>query len=108
MIRKQKNWDDYFGKSIVVFLNGEGLRDLDRRGTRVVDSSFLLAFNAHDEDIEVALPGDDYGLAWAVVVDTVAATVTTKPGEDVLPAGGAFTLAARSMVVLQRVGQDPE
>ncbi len=41
----EQNWGDHFGKCVVVFLNGEGIPDLDARGMRVVDDSFLMAFN---------------------------------------------------------------
>ena len=100
---KEQNWDDGFGKAIVAFLNGEGINDLDPRGIKVVDDSFLMAFNAHYEDIELTLPNADYGEGWAVVVDTEAGTVAEDPGEPV-PAGGTLNLPARSLVVLQRAG----
>ncbi|MFT7834987.1 glycogen debranching protein GlgX [Saccharothrix sp. BKS2] len=102
---QEQNWDDGFGKCIVVFLNGEGIPDLDQRGMRVLDDSFLLAFNAHHEDIEVTLPEPDYGPQWTVVVDTATGTVVAPElGEDPIPAGGKLTLASRSLVVLQRTG----
>jgi glycogen operon protein len=68
----------------------------------VVDDSFLLAFNAHYEDIEVTLPDVEYGPEWTMVVDTT----TGKVGDGAKPivAGGQLTLTARSLVVLQRVG----
>ena len=50
------DWDSGFGKSVAVFLNGEGIPDLDLRGERVIDDSFLLCFNAHHEPIEFTLP----------------------------------------------------
>jgi glycogen operon protein len=100
---QEQNWDDGFGKSIVVFLNGDAIADRDPRGERVVDDSFLMAFNAHHEDIEMTLPSDDYGPGWGLVVDSCAGTVESTPMGDVLPAGGTFTLPARSVVVLQRV-----
>jgi glycogen operon protein len=100
---QEQNWDDGFGKSIVVFLNGDAIADRDPRGERVVDDSFLMAFNAHHEDIEMTLPSDDYGSGWGLVVDSCAGTVESTPMGDVLPAGGTFTLPARSVVVLQRV-----
>ncbi len=98
----EQNWEDDFGKCVVIFLNGEGIPDLDSRGMRVVDDSFLLAFNAHYEDIEVTLPEVEYGPEWTVVVDTT----TGKVGDGAKPivAGGQLTLTARSLVVLQRVG----
>ncbi|GAB3582480.1 glycogen debranching protein GlgX [Amycolatopsis endophytica] len=100
---KEQNWDDGFGKAIVAFLNGEGINDLDPRGIKVVDDSFLMAFNAHYEDIELTLPNADYGEGWAVVVDTETGTVADEPGEAI-PAAGTLNLPARSLVVLQRVG----
>ncbi|MDT7782517.1 MAG: isoamylase [Pseudonocardiales bacterium] len=98
----EQNWGDHFGKCVVVFLNGEGIPDLDARGMRVVDDSFLMAFNAHDEDIQITLPDVSYGLEWTVVVDTVSGQV--GDGQKPIVAAGQLTLAARSLVVLQRVG----
>jgi isoamylase len=100
---KEQNWDDDFGKSIVVFLNGDAIADRDNRGERVVDDSFLMAFNAHYEDIEMTLPGVGYGTGWGLVVDSCAGTVDALPLGDTVPAGGTFNLPARSIVVLQRV-----
>ncbi|NGY59767.1 glycogen debranching protein GlgX [Lentzea sp. NEAU-D13] len=98
----EQNWEDDFGKSIVIFLNGEGIPDLDARGMRVVDNSFLMAFNGHYEDIQVTLPDLEYGPEWMVVVDT--ATGQVGNGEKPIAAGGQLNLTARSLVVLQRVG----
>jgi isoamylase len=103
----EQNWDDDFGKAILVFLNGEGIPDLDPRGMPVVDDSFLMAFNAHYEDIEMTLPAEGYGNEWMVVVDTATGEVTTdpEPGEKTINAEGKLNVVARSLVVLQRVGQ---
>jgi glycogen operon protein len=106
----EQDWGEYFGRCLTVFLNGEGIPDLDPRGQRVTDSSFLLCFNAHDEDIEVQLPGNGYGQEWTVVLDTATGTPpgtpgaggttgaagTTAAGEDTI------TVTARSLVVLER------
>ena len=100
---QEQNWDDGFGKSIVVFLNGDAIADRDSRGERVVDDSFLMAFNAHHEDIEMTVPSSDYGPGWGLVVDSCAGTVASTPMNDIVPAGGTFTIPARSVVVLQRV-----
>ncbi|HEX7308906.1 glycogen debranching protein GlgX, partial [Lentzea sp.] len=98
----EQNWEDDFGKCIVIFLNGEGIPDLDARGMRVVDDSFLMAFNAHFEDIEVTLPDAEYGPEWTVVVDTTTGQVGDS--EKPLQAGETLNLTARSLVVLRRVG----
>ncbi len=101
----EHDWESGFGRSIVVFLNGEGIGDLDRRGERVVDDSFLLCFNAHDDDIEVTVPEEGYGSQWAVVLDTTTGQVIDGAlPEDVhlVPAGGTLNVTARSLVALRR------
>jgi glycogen operon protein len=106
----ERDWDSGFGKAVTVFLNGEGIADIDTRGERVVDDSFVVALNAHHEDIDVVLPGPEYGTRWAVVVDTEAGEVTTlstSPGvvaahPETVGAGATRRVAARSLVVLQR------
>lgn len=66
----QDDWDNGFDKCIMVFLNGEAIREPDMRGQRVVDDSFLLCFNAHQESVEFAVPGKDYAQEWTVELDT--------------------------------------
>ena len=72
-----EDWDSGFGKCVVAFLNGQGISEADPRGERVTDDSFLLCLNAHYEDLEVTLPGAEYGERWAIVVDTAAGEVIT-------------------------------
>ncbi|GAA5168512.1 glycogen debranching protein GlgX [Pseudonocardia eucalypti] len=105
-----RDWSSGFGQCITVFLNGDGIPDVDERGERLLDDSFLLCFNASADGIEVTLPGALYGGAWAVVVDTASGDVITlsdAPGmvsaEPVTqPAGGTLTVPSRSLLVLQR------
>ncbi|MGI5129444.1 glycogen debranching protein GlgX [Pseudonocardia sp. CA-107938] len=106
----EPDWDSGFGKCVTVFLNGDGITEPDPRGEKVHDDSFLVAFNAHYEDIDVTLPAG-YGRTWAVVADTATGTVVTlsqTPGvtaaEPVTHAGGAtVAVTARSLLVLQRL-----
>ncbi|MFL6142111.1 MAG: glycogen debranching protein GlgX [Labedaea sp.] len=102
----EQDWESGFGRSIVVFLNGEGITDLDRRGERVEDSSFLLCFNAHDEAIQMTVPDPSYGKEWAVVLDTLAGEVIDGDIPDdvrIVAASGHVPVAARSLVVLRRL-----
>ncbi|TQM44040.1 glycogen debranching protein GlgX [Pseudonocardia cypriaca] len=108
----EQDWDSGFGKCVTVFLNGQGMDEVDTRGERVSDDSFLLCLNAHYEDIDVTLPGPEYGAQWAVVVDTAAGEVTTlstAPGvvaadPPTVAGGGVHRVPARSVLVLQRTG----
>jgi glycogen operon protein len=102
----EQDWESGFGRSIMVFLNGEGITDLDRRGERVEDASFLLCFNAHDEAIQVTVPDPSYGKEWAVVLDTTAGEVIDGDVPDdvrIVAASGHVPVAARSLVVLRRL-----
>jgi glycogen operon protein len=105
----EQDWESGFGRSIVVFLNGEGIPDLDRRGERVTDDSFLMCFNAHDAEIETKLPNGSYGTEWTVVVDTFTGEVLEPNGGSSVDgrsynAGTVLPVQARSLIVLQRTG----
>ncbi len=69
-----EDWESGFAKSVAVYLNGHGIPDLDVRGQRVTDDSFVLCFNAHHEAIDFALPADDFGASWVPVIYTAADT----------------------------------
>ena len=56
-----EDWESGFAKSVAVYLNGHGIPDLDVRGQRVIDDSFLLCFNAHHEPIEFTVPPKEFG-----------------------------------------------
>jgi glycogen operon protein len=94
----EEDWDSGFGRSVAVYLNGQGIPDRDGRGERVTDDSFYLCFSAHYEPIEFSLPTEEYGASWSVVVDT------THPDVDdrTIPAGKSIEVGARSLVVLQK------
>jgi glycogen operon protein len=53
-----------FAKSVAVYLNGQGILDLDERGHRVTDDSFLLCFNSHYESIGFVLAVKELGARW--------------------------------------------
>ncbi len=99
-----EDWDSGFGKSVAVYLNGLGVPDLDARGQRVTDDSFFLCFNAHHESIEFTLPPEEFGRAWAPVVDTATATPNSE-GQDQIRAGSTVPVGSRSMVVLEAASE---
>ena len=95
-----EDWDSGLGKSVAVYLNGQGIPDLDARGHRVTDDSFVLCFNAHHEPIEFTLPPEEFGTAWTPVIDTVAGA---DDGGEASPvrAGATVRVGSRGIVVLQ-------
>jgi len=95
-----EDWDSGFGKSVAMFLNGHGIPDLDPRGQRVTDESFVMCFNAHHEPMDFILPSADFGAAWQPVVNTAAAPAETAMAAAV-KAGRRVRLESRSMLVLK-------
>ena len=95
------DWNSGFGKCVTVFLNGAAIPAPDSRGQRVVDDSFLLCFNAHDETVDVVTPDGEYAQQWSAVLDTADPTGAT---DLVVPAGEKIAMVGRSMLVLRKSG----
>ncbi|MFL6128315.1 MAG: glycogen debranching protein GlgX, partial [Mycobacteriales bacterium] len=96
----EEDWEAGFGKSVAVFLNGDGIPDRSARGERVTDDSFIMIFNAHDGPIDFTLPAPEYGAKWEVMLDTA----TPQQAEPALAAAkSAITVEARSLAVLRKV-----
>jgi glycogen operon protein len=96
-----EDWVSGFAKSIAVYLNGQGIPDLDVRGRRVTDDSFLLCFNAHHEPLEFAMPAAEFGRAWLPVINTA----NDDDARESVTAGAKIEVADRSVLVLQAVNE---
>ncbi|WP_141848984.1 glycogen debranching protein GlgX [Lapillicoccus jejuensis] len=82
-------WANGFAKSLMVFLNGDAIPEVDRRGQSIHDDSFLVVFNGHDEPITFTVPEATYGEQWFVEIDTAASDPATA-----LTGGAAGTTGA--------------
>ncbi|WP_026551882.1 glycogen debranching protein GlgX [Arthrobacter sp. H20] len=96
-IMTPEDWDSGFGRSIGVFLNGQGISGRDARGQRITDLNFLLFFNASDQPVDFTLPPQEYAPAWDEVIDTAGKFADS----EAIPAAVTITLDAKSMVVLR-------
>ena len=95
-----EDWDKSFHhRCVAAFLNGEAIDAPDARGERVVDDSFLLCFNAHDEGVEFVTPDDDYAQEWSVEIDT---NDPVGAADQVVPAGATVEVPARSLLILRK------
>ncbi|MEV7798925.1 glycogen debranching protein GlgX [Microbacterium foliorum] len=92
-----EDWDSGFGLAIGVFLNGQGIREKDRRGRPVTDQNFLVYFNSGTDAVEVALPDERHGHAWEVMIDTAG---ERADGASLDP-GATVSLEAHSLLVLR-------
>lgn len=93
------DWGSGFAKSVTVYLNGHGIPDMDARGQRVIDESFLMCFNAHYEPIEFTLPPKEFGAAWTTVISTAWPKIAEEPDQH--KAGATLSMPARSVLVLR-------
>jgi glycogen operon protein len=96
-----EDWESGFAKSIAVYLNGQGIPDLDVRGQRITDDSFLLCFNAYHEPIEFAMPAAEFGRAWLPVINTA----DDDDARESVTAGVKIEVAGRAVLVLQAVNE---
>jgi isoamylase len=96
-----EDWDAGFAKSLTVFLNGRAISEPDRRGERVQDDSFLLLFNASDDDLQFVIPPRRYGPRWSKVLDTTYATTEFADESPVKP-GDVMTVINHSLQLLRR------
>lgn len=99
-----EDWDAGFGKAIGVFLNGEGIRERDRRGERILDRHFIVLFNAHDDTVEFSLPMHEFSPEWEVLIDTGGRHADSPP----IQPGGTIELEERSLVVLSAHDPTPD
>ncbi len=102
---EQSHWAEDDARSVMVFLNGEAIPEPDVRGERVVDDSFLIAFNAGHETVGFTVPSDVYGDGWLVALDThddEAGSVSIFDDATPLEPGVEIDVAGRSIVVLRR------
>ncbi|HEY0260619.1 MAG TPA: glycogen debranching protein GlgX [Lacisediminihabitans sp.] len=93
----EENWDSSFGRSIGVFLNGNGIPSRDARGQRISDRHFAIFFNAHDDAVDFTLPSAEFSGAWEIVVDTAGAEADSA----VRRAGDVIPVVAKSLVVMR-------
>ncbi|MCU1642744.1 MAG: glgX, partial [Nocardia sp.] len=95
------DWETGFGRSLTVFLNGDGIREPGPYGERISDDSFLLCFNAHDAAIDFTLPPAEHGTAWSMELD--CSTPTGRPATDTAhSASSTLPVPARCLLVLRR------
>lgn len=92
-----EDWDSGFGKAVAVFLNGDGIRERDRRGEAISDHHFIVLFNAGDDVVEFAIPAVEFSPKWDVVVDTAGEHANTDPVEP----GSSLAVPGRSLMVLR-------
>jgi len=63
-------WNAGFNKCLGMLLAGNALSDIDANGEWLVDQTFLLLFNAHNETVLFKMPEPAKGYCWQRLLDT--------------------------------------
>jgi isoamylase len=96
------DWASAGTGTVVVFLNGCDIPELDALGEHITDDSFLLLFNSSGYEQEFTLPGDEYGQMWETVVDTADPLLATSAGRrGIVKAHGSVQITAHTVLVLR-------
>jgi len=67
---KDEHWAQYYAKSLAIYMNGKAIQLVSANGEKIIDGTFYVIFNAHNEGIDYKLPGDNYAPDWTKVLDT--------------------------------------
>jgi isoamylase len=98
-----EDWETGFARAVGVFINGRTIPTPDAYGEKIVDDSFLVIFNASDQDLSWTIPAASWGRRWVVDLDTadprrgLGRAIVARPGDG-------FPVISRSMVVLRSTG----
>ncbi|MGH8186185.1 MAG: glycogen debranching protein GlgX, partial [Steroidobacteraceae bacterium] len=94
-----QQWQESFARSLGVFLSGRGLDEHGERGQPIVDTDFLLLFNAHHEALEFRLPREPGDARWVLRLDTANAHFEKEERE--WRPGDAYTLQGRALALFE-------
>jgi len=100
--RKMTQRDWQHGEAVLgMFLNGDAIVEPDDRGEPVHDDSFVILFNAHDEDRQFKLPRRRMGTRWELELCT--ADPHAQAGSAGYAAQELVNVTAHSITILKRV-----
>ena len=96
-----EDWSTHFVRSFGMMLGGDAMMEWDEEGRRVSDDTFLLLFNAAENEVPFTLPATPTEARWETVLDT--ARSAAEQAAESYDTGASVQLTGRSLVVLRRV-----
>lgn len=93
-----EDWDTWFAKSVMVYLNGSSIPEPDNMGRSIVDDDILILIHADAEALDFRLPGTIRGGSWHLELDTAQAAVEPR----IYQPEDTVRLEGRSIVILRR------
>jgi glycogen operon protein len=95
-----REWESGSNRALAVFVDGEGIPSRGRRGERIIDDTFYVMFNAHEDPWAFVLPDENWGRQWRVALTTTDDEPASHPE---LAARATLTLPDRSLAILKRL-----
>jgi glycogen operon protein len=95
-----EEWNLGFARCLGMYVAGDAIGEVDRRGIPAADDNFMLLINAHHEEIPFVLPGFHSNVRWQLAVDT--SQPAADPAGHRYARGELFRLQGRSLVLLQQ------
>jgi glycogen operon protein len=98
-----EDWNNPFARSLGLRLGGDAIEEVDERGHRIVDDTFMVLLGAHDESISFILPTQRSKMRWELVLDTREATGRRR--YRLMRGGEPYQLEARSLALFRLHGE---
>jgi len=98
----EEDWRNGYARTLMVFLNGQAIPEPDPHGEPIVDTDFLLLFNAHSDSVSFVLPPAQYGTTWRTRLNTTTDELPSLTDVD-WSAATSHAVAGRSVLVLESV-----
>jgi glycogen operon protein len=96
----EEEWNNWHSRCLGLHLAGDAIEEVDDEGLPVLDDTFLILLNAHDEAVPFVLPNHQPRVEWEPVLDT-------RDWEPVLEGrlfkgGEPYPLEGRTLAVLRQ------
>ncbi len=93
------DWNSGIARTLMVFLNGDAIPELDHMGRPIFDDHFLLLFNGYWDPINFTLPPKAFGSNWQIRMDSATGAVD-PPNAKRWRARSRHAVDGRSLMVL--------
>ena len=95
----EEEWRGPQARTIGLRLAGDAIEEVDARGERITDETFLILLNADHKALPFVLPAHRAGVRWDILVDTRA--VDGRRRHRAMKGGEEYDLEGRCLALLR-------
>jgi glycogen operon protein len=99
------DWQNPGTRAFGLRLVGDAIDEVDDRGERIVDDTFLILINGFWESLPFVLPAHRSGVRWDPMLDTREAAFPRRTAA--LRGGQTYDMESRSLAVFRLAGRAP-